>query len=212
MLCTIISPSIHCTACICTTPQHPPINRHHQSSCFHQLSSSIHVSTIFDYLPSVDYKLNPDRLYATYFGGDAAQGLEVDVEGDDDRHNDNMHDDDDVLQLFTCCVVLWCCTSSSHHRHHHSSSSSSLLSSSIIIIIIIIFISAGYLAEVPSRQQSYCLWLQRELLVRSRGHQLLLYSLSLIPFDAYTHNCRCSHSIFCHATPKLTLFSAMGCL
>ena len=82
MLCTIISPSIHCTACICTTPQHPPINRHHQSSCFHQLSSSIHVSTIFDYLPSVDYKLNPDRLYATYFGGDAAQGLEVDVEGD----------------------------------------------------------------------------------------------------------------------------------
>ena len=54
----------------------------------------------------MDYKLNPDRLYATYFGGDAAQGLEVDVEGDDDRHNNNMHDDDDVLQLFTCCVVL----------------------------------------------------------------------------------------------------------
>jgi len=37
-------------------------------------------------LLSVDYKLNPDRLYATYFGGDAAQGLEVDVEGDDDRY------------------------------------------------------------------------------------------------------------------------------
>ena len=63
----------------------------------------------------MDYKLNPDRLYATYFGGDAAQGLEVDVEGDDDRytaryllscdgdcynwyendwgHDDNGHDD-----------------------------------------------------------------------------------------------------------------------
>jgi hypothetical protein len=69
--------------------------------------TSIHVSTIFDYLSSVDFKLNPYRLYATYFGGDAAQGLEVDVEGDDDRHDDEEEDDDDddVLQLFTCCAV-----------------------------------------------------------------------------------------------------------
>jgi hypothetical protein len=85
------------------------INHHHH----HPLSSSssIHVSTIYDYLSSVDYKLNPDRLYATYFGGDAAQGLEVDVEGDDDRHDEDEEedyddDDDDVLQLDTCCPVM----------------------------------------------------------------------------------------------------------
>ena len=44
------------------------------------------------YLTSVDYKLNPERLYATYFGGDAAQGLEVDAEGD---NSDDSDDDDD---------------------------------------------------------------------------------------------------------------------
>ncbi len=32
---------------------------------------------------TVEFKLNPDRLYATYFGGDAALGLEPDLEARD---------------------------------------------------------------------------------------------------------------------------------